>query len=214
MTTSAAKRALDVCLALVALAVASPVLVLVALAVRLDLGAPVLFRQRRTGLHGRCLVLLKFRTMRSAGPPLTDAARLTPLGRLLRRLSLDELPQLWNVLRGDMSMVGPRPLLPEYLDRYTPKQARRHEVPPGITGLAQVKGRNGISWAKKFALDVWYVDHWSLSLDLWILWRTVTALLRGEGISAPGCATMPEFLGEPAADALGIPNTGESCGPS
>jgi lipopolysaccharide/colanic/teichoic acid biosynthesis glycosyltransferase len=188
------KRAFDLCLAVVALAIVSPVLALVAFAARLDVGAPVLFRQRRAGRHGRCFVLLKFRTMRD-GADLGDAERLTSLGKLLRRLSLDELPQLWNVVRGDMSMVGPRPLLPEYLDRYTLEQARRHDVLPGITGLAQVQGRNGLSWDEKFALDVWYVDHRSLSLDLSILWRTIGALVRGAGISAPGCATMPEFQG-------------------
>ena len=207
--TAVAKRALDVVLAIAALVVASPVLGLVAVAVWMDVGAPVFFRQRRAGLHGRSFVLLKFRTMRDGAVP--DDRRLTRLGRLLRRLSLDELPQLWNVVRGDMSMVGPRPLLPEYLPRYTPEQARRHDVLPGITGLAQVHGRNGLPWRDKFTLDVWYVDHWGLRLDLWILWRTAVALVRGDGINAPGCATMPEFLGNEPAPLAG---TGGPCATS
>jgi lipopolysaccharide/colanic/teichoic acid biosynthesis glycosyltransferase len=161
----------------------------------------VIFRQRRPGLGGVPFTLLKIRTMREAHDPsghaLSDADRLTPLGRRLREASIDELPELWNVLRGDMSLVGPRPLLVEYLDRYSPEQARRHEVRPGITGWAQVNGRNALTWEEKFALDVWYVDHVSLRLDLRILWQTVRAVLAREGISAAGYETMPEF--RPAA---------------
>ena len=188
-----AKRLLDLALVLPGLVLLAPVLVAVALAVRLKLGPGVLFRQERPGLHGRPFVILKFRTMLPGGGP--DAERLTPFGRFLRGTSLDELPELFNVLKGDMSLVGPRPLLMRYLPRYTPQQARRHEVPPGITGWAQINGRNALSWEEKFALDVWYVDNRSLALDLAILWRTALAVLRREGISAPGEATMPEFLG-------------------
>jgi lipopolysaccharide/colanic/teichoic acid biosynthesis glycosyltransferase len=190
-----AKRLLDLALALPALVLFAPVLLAVALAVRLKLGPGVLFRQERPGLHGRPFFMLKFRTMLTG--PGTDAERLTPFGRFLRGASLDELPELWNVLRGDMSLVGPRPLLMRYLPRYTPQQARRHEVLPGITGWAQVNGRNALSWEEKFALDVWYVDNRSLALDLAILWRTVLAVALRRGISAPGEATMPEFLGSP-----------------
>jgi lipopolysaccharide/colanic/teichoic acid biosynthesis glycosyltransferase len=159
----------------------------------------VLFRQVRPGLQGRPFTMVKFRTMTDDRGPdgalLPDARRLTPFGRFLRASSLDELPELWNVLKGDMSLVGPRPLLMEYLPLYTPEQARRHEVRPGITGWAQVNGRNAISWANKFALDVWYVDHRSLWLDLQILWRTVRKVLVRDGISAEGEATMPKFTG-------------------
>ncbi len=190
-----AKRAFDVAVALPALLLLAPVLLLTALAVRLSMGSPVLFRHRRAGYRGRPFTLLKFRTMRPGAPGEPDDARLTRLGALLRAASLDELPQLWNVLCGDMSLVGPRPLLMEYLARYTPEQARRHDVPPGITGLAQVRGRNAITWEEKFALDVWYVDHASLRLDLYILWRTLVAVVRRSGVSAPGHATMPVFLG-------------------
>jgi len=185
------KRALDVAGALALLVVASPVLAVAALAIRATMGAPVLYRQRRTGLGGRVFTLLKLRTMRDAAGP--DAARITRLGAWLRALSIDELPQLWNVLRGEMSLVGPRPLLPEYLERYTPEQARRHAVRPGITGLAQVSGRNGLSWPEKFRLDLWYVDHASLALDLRILRRTLRSVLTARGVAAPGHATMPEF---------------------
>ena len=190
-----AKRALDVAVALPALALLAPVLLLTALAVRLCMGSPVLFPHRRAGCRGRPFTLLKFRTMRPGARNEADAARLTRLGALLRAASLDELPQLWNVLRGNMSLVGPRPLLMEYLERYSPEQARRHAVLPGITGLAQVRGRNAITWEKKFALDVWYVDHASLRLDLYILWRTLVAVIRRSGVTAPGHATMPVFLG-------------------
>jgi sugar transferase EpsL len=176
-----------------------PVWALVACVVRVSLGAPVLFRQRRVGLGGESITVVKFRTMRegvdSAGRRLADAERLTRLGAFLRRTSLDELPQLWNVFRGDMSLVGPRPLLPEYLDRYTPEQARRHEVKPGITGWAQVNGRNAISWEEKFALDVWYVDNRSFKLDIKILVLTVLRVFRGSGVNSGANVTMPEFLG-------------------
>lgn len=196
-TARALKRGIDVVGALVLLVVTSPLLFVAALAIRRTMGSPVLFRQARTGLGGWTFTLLKLRTMTNAGAGdlSRDAQRLTPLGRFLRTTSVDELPQLWNVLRGDMSLVGPRPLLPSYLPRYSPAQARRHEVPPGLTGLAQVNGRNALSWEEKFALDVRYVDAWSLALDLAILWQTVVTLVRGRGVSADGHVTMPEFLG-------------------
>jgi lipopolysaccharide/colanic/teichoic acid biosynthesis glycosyltransferase/UDP-N-acetylglucosamine:LPS N-acetylglucosamine transferase len=171
-----------------------------ALLIRLKLGSPVLFRQQRPGLRGKPFTMYKFRTMRDAldaqGQPLPDRERLTPLGRFLRSSSLDELPELFNVLRGDMSLVGPRPLLIEYLDRYTPQQARRHEVRPGITGWAQVNGRNAISWEQKFDLDIWYVDNRSFTLDLKILWLTILKVFKRENISAAGEATMPRFEGQ------------------
>jgi len=193
------KRAFDITVAAAALLVASPLLLLVAIAVRVNLGSPVLFRQQRPGLHGRPFTMVKFRTMRDAlgrdGRPLPDADRLTPFGKLLRSTSLDELPELWNVLRGEMSLVGPRPLLMEYLDRYTAEQSRRHEVRPGVTGWAQVHGRNALSWEERFRLDVWYVEHRSLRLDLHILLRTLTIVLRRTGVSAKGEATMSAFEG-------------------
>ena len=194
-----AKRLLDVCLAGIAVVAASPILAIVALAIGVTMGRPILFRQRRPGLHGKPFKMLKFRTMTTAtgadGALLPDAERLTRLGRFLRGTSLDELPELFNVLRGDMSLVGPRPLRMKYLDRYTPEQMRRHEVKPGITGWAQINGRNAISWEEKFRLDVWYVDNRSLWLDLWILVRTIAQVLSRRGISAEAHATMPEFLG-------------------
>jgi lipopolysaccharide/colanic/teichoic acid biosynthesis glycosyltransferase len=169
------------------------------------MGPPVFFRQLRPGLHGRPFRVVKFRTMADArdarGGLLPDAARLTAVGRVLRATSLDELPQLWNVLRGELSLVGPRPLLMQYLPRYSPEQARRHDVLPGVTGWAQVHGRNALSWEDKFALDVWYVDHWSPWLDLRILAATLLHVARREGISQPGHATMPEFLGTPPGGA-------------
>jgi lipopolysaccharide/colanic/teichoic acid biosynthesis glycosyltransferase len=174
-------------------------LVIVTVTVRLKLGHPIVFCQERPGLHGKPFTLFKFRTMtdvrNAAGQLLPDADRLTSFGRFLRSTSLDELPELWNVLRGDMSLVGPRPLLMQYLGRYTPEQGRRHEVRPGLTGWAQVHGRNAISWEEKFALDVWYVDHVTLRLDLQILWLTILCVLRRNGIQHPGAATMSEFLG-------------------
>lgn len=176
-----------------------PLMVAVAIAVLLTTGRPVLFTQLRPGLQGRPFRLRKFRTMLEqvppGRPPLSDAERLTAFGRFLRSTSLDELPELWNVLVGDMSLVGPRPLLMEYLPLYTPEQARRHEVRPGVTGWAQVNGRNAISWEERFALDVWYVDHQSLRLDLAILLRTVAKVMTREGITAEGEATMQPFTG-------------------
>jgi len=194
-----AKRALDLLLAAGALLIAGPVMALAAVAIRVTMGAPVFFCQQRPGLHGKPFTLLKFRTMTDArdadGNLLPDADRLTALGRLLRSTSLDELPELINVLRGEMSLVGPRPLLMEYLDRYTPDQMRRHEVKPGITGWAQVNGRNALTWEDKFALDLWYVEHQCLALDLKILAMTVWKVLKREGISQPGEATASEFMG-------------------
>ncbi len=197
----ALKRVLDVVVSAVSLVLLSPVMVVVAVAVWLE-GRPVFFRQQRPGYKGIPFFALKFRSMidkrDEQGRLLPDGERITPLGAFLRRSSLDELPQFWNVLRGDMSLVGPRPLLVQYLDRYTPEQARRHSVPPGITGWTQVNGRNDLAWEKKLALDVWYVDHWSFWLDLRILGMTVWKVLKGEGISAEGSATMPEFMGNEA----------------
>jgi lipopolysaccharide/colanic/teichoic acid biosynthesis glycosyltransferase len=194
-----AKRAFDLAVAGIAVALLSPLVAVIALLVRVQLGSPVLFRQRRPGLGGRPFELLKFRTMtdrRDAdGALLPDEARLTAFGRWLRATSLDELPELINVLRGEMSLVGPRPLLMEYLPLYTPEQARRHEVPAGVTGWAQVNGRNSLSWEDKFRLDLWYVDHWSLGLDLRILGLTVLKVLRAEGINQPGRATQERFRG-------------------
>lgn len=182
-----------------------PVLAVLALLVRLKLGSPVFFRQQRPGLRGGIFELVKFRTMTDArdetGRLMTDDRRLTPFGRWLRSSSLDELPELLNVLKGEMSLVGPRPLLVQYLPRYSPEERRRHEVPPGLTGWAQINGRNALSWEEKFKLDVWYVKHRSLGLDLRILFRTVWQVVARQGISAPGDATMPEFrperLGKP-----------------
>ena len=193
------KRALDLALTAPALIVLSPVFALVALAVRASLGSPVIFRQRRPGMHERPFTLYKFRTMRDArdaqGALLPDARRLTRLGAFLRATSLDELPELANVLRGDMSLVGPRPLLMEYLPLYSPEQRRRHDVRPGVTGLAQVNGRNALTWREKFALDIEYVDHISVGLDLRILLLTIGSVVRSEGISHSGHVTMQPFRG-------------------
>lgn len=192
------KRALDVVASGVLLLITLPIQAVVAALVALRLGRPVLFRQPRPGLDGRVFTLLKFRTMLPEDPErglLTDEQRLTSLGTTLRSTSLDELPSLWNVFKGDMSVVGPRPLLVDYLPLYSPEQARRHEVRPGITGLAQVKGRNALSWADKFALDVHYVDHASPGLDLRIIVDTIRAVFVREGISAEGQATMSRFEG-------------------
>jgi len=193
------KRAMDVSVAVLLLVLMSVPMLVVALLVRLTMGAPVLFRQTRPGLHGKPFELAKFRTMNCAtdgkGNLLDDEARLTRLGRWLRRLSLDELPQLVDVLRGDMSLVGPRPLLMEYLSLYAPEQARRHEVRPGITGWAQVNGRNAQTWDERLRLDVWYVDHRSLWLDLRILFLTFVKVIHSEGVSSHGHATMPRFTG-------------------
>jgi lipopolysaccharide/colanic/teichoic acid biosynthesis glycosyltransferase len=193
------KRVFDFVAASLALLMLALPLLALAWLIRRKLGSPVLFRQVRPGLQGRPFTMVKFRTMtdeRGADGALQpDAQRLSPFGRFLRASSLDELPELWNVLKGEMSLVGPRPLLMEYLPLYTPEQARRHEVRPGITGWAQINGRNAISWADKFALDVWYVDRRSLWLDVQILWRTVRKVLVRDGISAAGEATMPKFEG-------------------
>ena len=195
------KRLLDLALTLPAVLVLAPIMVAVALFVRYKLGSPILFRQQRAGLHGQTFTLFKFRSMTEArdieGHLLPDADRLPPFGRFLRRTSLDELPQLFNVLKGNMSLVWPRPLLVQYLARYTPEQRRRHKVRPGITGWAQVNGRNALSWEQKFALDVWYVDHQSLWMDVKILVLTVWGILKPHGISQPGEATAQEFIGVP-----------------
>lgn len=186
-------------MAIFGLSLLSPILLIVATLVYIKHGTPILFRQQRPGLRGKSFTLYKFRTMTDArdtdGNLLPDAERLTKFGHFLRRTSLDELPELINVLKGDMSLVGPRPLLMQYLDRYTPEQARRHEVRPGITGWAQVHGRNAVSWEEKFRLDVWYIDNASLWLDLQILFLTIWKVFRREGISQPGHPTMPEFMG-------------------
>jgi len=192
---------MDLTLTVPGLVLISPVLALIALLVRLQHGAPVLFCQLRPGFLGKPFTLYKFRTMRDArdaqGHLLPDAERLTALGAFLRSFSLDELPELFNILQGKMSLVGPRPLLMQYLERYTPEQARRHHVLPGMTGWAQIHGRNAISWEEKFNLDVWYVDHWSLGLDLRIRLLTFWKALCREGISQPGHATAEEFMGSP-----------------
>jgi lipopolysaccharide/colanic/teichoic acid biosynthesis glycosyltransferase/glycosyltransferase involved in cell wall biosynthesis len=192
------KRALDVSASALGLLLALPTMLIAALAIRVSMGGPVLFRQERPGLNGKPFTLFKFRTMSNARDeeenPLPDGVRLTRLGAALRSLSLDELPQLWNVLWGDLSLVGPRPLLMQYLDRYTPEQARRHDVLPGITGWTQINGRNALSWGEKFALDLWYVDNWSLALDFKILLKTLGAVVRRDGITNSLHPTMPEFL--------------------
>ncbi len=199
MYRTVGKRLLDLVLATLGLVLLWPVLLTTAVMVRLSLGSPILFRQRRPGLHGEPFEILKLRTMSSARGPdgklLPDRERLSGLGRFLRRASLDELPTLINVLCGDMSLVGPRPLLMQYLERYTDRQARRHEVRPGITGWAQVNGRNALTWEEKFEHDVWYVEHLGLPLDLRILAMTAWQVVTGRGVSAEGHATMPEFLG-------------------
>lgn len=193
-------RLFDLVIASFALLVLFPVLLLVAWLVHRRLGSPVLFRQIRPGLHGKLFEMVKFRTMRDAvdteGNALPDAERLTPFGRFLRSTSLDELPELWNVIKGDMSLVGPRPLLVEYLPLYSAEQARRHEVRPGVTGWAQVNGRNAVSWPEKFALDIWYVDNRSLLLDIWVLLLTIKKVFVREGISAEGQVTASRFTGD------------------
>jgi lipopolysaccharide/colanic/teichoic acid biosynthesis glycosyltransferase len=198
------KRLLDLLLVIPALLLLAPLLGLVALLVRLKLGTPILFRQQRPGQYGQPFTILKFRTMANGrdhqGRLLPDAERLTPLGNFLRRTSLDELPELFNMLKGEMSLVGPRPLLMKYLNRYDPEQMRRHEVKPGLSGYAQIKGRNTLTWEEKLKYDIWYVDHASLGLDLKIIWLTAWKVLKREGISHPGQATMTEFKA-PAATA-------------
>jgi sugar transferase EpsL len=208
------KRLLDLAFAIPALVLVSPLLALIAVSVRCTLGPPVLFRHRRAGLHGRPFTLLKFRTMTNACDPagvlLPDAERLTSFGQVLRSTSLDELPQLLNVLKGEMSLVGPRPFLVEYLDRYTLEQMHRHEVKPGITGWAQVNGRNALTWEEKFALDVWYTEYHSLSLDVKIVLLTMWKILTREGINHPGQATMEEYRGPLRDAAVGslLPSAG------
>ena len=193
------KRCFDLFLATLLAPFFLPFFFLISGIVLVKMGRPILFVQIRPGRKGRPFRIYKFRTMKEASGPLgevlSDYDRLTPLGRLLRRYSLDELPQLLNVMKGDLSFVGPRPLLMKYLPRYTPEQARRHDIKPGITGWTQVNGRNAISWEDKFQLDVWYVDHQSFFLDMKILWLTLIKVLKKEGINANGCATMPEFTG-------------------
>ncbi|WP_026731769.1 sugar transferase [Fischerella sp. PCC 9605] len=194
------KEIADRVVAAIALLIFSPVILIVAIAIYFRMGQPVIFTQPRPGKNSYIFTFYKFRTMTNdcdaQGNLLPDEKRLTSFGKFLRKTSLDELTQLWNVLRGDMSFVGPRPLLVRYLDRYTPEQARRHEVKPGITGLTQVKGRNSLSWEEKFKLDVWYIDNWSLWLDLKILFLTVFKVLQQEGISQEGYATAEEFIGQ------------------
>ena len=194
------KRLLDLFGAVGGLVITAPGQAVVGVLIRRKMGSPVLFRQSRSGLEGRNFQMLKFRTMRQVSPGgdalASDAERLTPLGRLLRNTSFDEVPELWNVLRGDMSLVGPRPLLPEYVPRYTPEEWRRHQVRPGMTGWAQVNGRNELSWEEKFALDVWYVDKVSFRLDMLILWRTVCTVLSARGVSTKGHVSAPEFRSE------------------
>ncbi len=195
----AVKRLIDVTASLLGLVLLSPVILAIGLAIRWTMGAPVFFRQIRPGLHGRPFTVVKFRTMTDQrderGELVPDGERLTRLGRFLRKTSLDEITQLWNVLKGELSLVGPRPLLMQYLDRYTPEQMRRHEATPGITGWAQVNGRNLLTWEERFAYDVWYVDNWSLWLDVRILWKTLKVALSGTGVSSEGHATMAEFMG-------------------
>lgn len=198
------KRFFDVVLSACGLVVLSPVLLMVALLVRIKLGSPVIFRQARPGKDERIFQLCKFRTMTDQrdenGDLLPDALRLTKFGKLLRSTSLDELPELWNILKGDMSLVGPRPLLVKYLPLYSEEQRRRHEVRPGLTGLAQVRGRNAVSWEERFALDVAYVEHVTLKTDLWILWKTVAIVCKREGIQGENSVTMEEFHGTKQVD--------------
>lgn len=195
------KRILDITIASTALILLSPVYLIVAHKVKKNLGSPVLFRQVRPGLHGKPFEMIKFRTMKDAldtdGNPLPDSERLTPFGKMLRATSLDEMPELWNVIKGDMSIVGPRPLLMEYLPLYNTEQAKRHNVRPGITGYAQVNGRNAISWEKKFELDTWYVENQSLWLDFKIMLKTIKKVIAKDDISAEGEATMSKFTGTP-----------------
>lgn len=193
------KRIFDLGLSFIALIVLLPIIAIVSLLIALNLGTPIIFRQLRPGYKGKPFYIYKFRTMCEAfddmGNPLPDHLRLTPFGKFLRSSSLDELPELWNVIKGNMSLIGPRPLRMDYLPRYSAEQARRHDVLPGITGWAQINGRNALSWDEKFRLDVWYVDHHNLLLDLKILFLTVFKVFKREGISAEGHATMPDFMG-------------------
>ena len=199
MRSPVLKRIIDIIGALVGLIVSSPIMLIVSLIIYLTMGRPVFFKQLRPGLNGKPFVIYKFRTMLDLkdkdGNLLPDEKRITAIGKFLRSTTLDELPEFWNVLKGDMSLVGPRPLLVEYLPRYTPEQARRHNVKPGMTGWAQVNGRNAITWEEKFKLDVWYVDNWNIPLDLKIIFLTILKVFKREGVSAEGYATMPEFVG-------------------
>ena len=193
------KRLFDLLLTIPGFLIIAPVLAVVGLLVLVREGRPIFFRQERGGYQGRVFFVFKFRTMREAfdasGSPLPDEKRISRLGKLLRATSLDELPELINVLRGEMSLVGPRPLMAKYLDRYSPEQMRRHETLPGITGWAQINGRNALTWEERFRMDIWYVDHWSLKLDIQILFRTLLKVVQREGINEPGQATMTEFMG-------------------
>jgi lipopolysaccharide/colanic/teichoic acid biosynthesis glycosyltransferase len=193
------KRLFDVTAASAGLLVLSPVIAVIALVIRRSIGSPVLFRQVRPGLHGRPFTMVKFRTMRDAtdekGNPLPDDQRMTRVGSILRSTSLDELPELWNVVKGEMSLVGPRPLLMQYLDRYTPEQMRRHEARPGVTGWAQINGRNAIGWDARLAMDVWYVDNRTFLLDIKIIALTLLKVFKRDGVAADGHVTMPEFMG-------------------
>lgn len=193
------KRLFDLAIVIPGLIFLSPILLIVAIVSRIKIGSPVLFQQDRPGLNGKIFKMIKFRSMRDDRGPdgqlLPDEVRLVPYGKLLRATSLDEFPELWNVLKGEMSLVGPRPLLVRYLERYTPEQSRRHEVLPGVTGWAQVNGRNAISWEQKFELDVWYVENLTFALDIKILFMTLQKVFKRSGTSAEGHATMPEFMG-------------------
>ncbi|WP_317891093.1 sugar transferase [Edaphobacter bradus] len=209
------KRLFDLCAGVVALVLMSPLMLLIGLLVAVFLGKPVVFRQQRPGLHGQLFTLLKFRTMaendRETGKPVPDSERMTAFGRFLRSTSLDELPELINVLRGEMSIVGPRPLLVSYLMRYSPFQMRRHQVLPGITGWAQVNGRNAVSWERKFAMDVWYVDHQSLLLDLKIIALTLWSITRRDGIDQPGLVGAAEFMGSGDVEAIPVADATVRC---
>lgn len=193
------KRLMDISISLIWIVILFPLFFIISILIKLNFKEPIFFKQKRPGRSGKIFYIYKFRTMRELidkdGNILPDEKRITKIGKFLRKLSLDELPELWNVIRGDMSLVGPRPLLVEYLDRYNVEQARRHEVKPGITGWAQVNGRNAITWEEKFKYDVWYVDNWSLWFDLKIIFMTIVKVIKGEGISQPGRATMEEFKG-------------------
>ena len=192
-TGGVGKRLFDIVVSLILLVVFSPILLVTAILVRWKLGGPILFRQERPGLNGKPFTLIKFRTMKAGEG--SDEDRMTRLGQIMRSTSLDELPELWNVLKGEMSLVGPRPLLMRYLPLYSPEQSRRHEARPGITGWAQVNGRNSLDWPSRFTLDVWYVDNWRFGLDLKVLMMTVAKVVRRDGVSAEGHVTMPEFNG-------------------
>lgn len=196
---SRVKRLIDIIVSAGALVIALPILAIIALATKMKMGSPVIFRQTRPGLSGMPFIMYKFRSMRDEydrnGNLLSESERVTPFGIFLRTYSLDELPELINVLKGEMSLVGPRPLLMEYMDRYTPKQARRHEVKPGITGWAQVHGRNAVTWEEKFELDIWYVENWSVWLDIKILWRTLATVFNRDQVDTEGFIGMPEFMG-------------------